>query len=143
MTRGCDNVETDNKKTMLICCLLVLVVFACGWLLYRHYNAAGTSTGNNAINTVQSTERDNQSARHDINAATGEIESAQSELNAAGTDLDAATESVIRLQGSSQSDKKTISECNSLVESGRGNIEEARGIFEAVDSANKTDGASR
>ena len=134
-----------HKKVIDYCCciFLCICVVTCGVLLFRHYRNAGTATGHDAAVTIQQIEGDNQSARHDIDSASSQIESAQAKLDNSISDLDRASDSVGQLQSSVDSDKDTISECNSLIESGRGNVEEARGIFEAVDSANKTDGASR
>jgi peptidoglycan hydrolase CwlO-like protein len=136
----------DNHKkeiTYGLCILLVIIVCSCGWLLHRHYTAAGESTGHDAEVTVQSAERDNQSARNDIGNAANQIESAQSDLDRAGADIDSASESVGQLQESVDSNQRTISECNNLLESSRSDIAEARGIFADIDRANQEDGTSR
>ena len=125
------------------CVFLCLCVVTCGVLLFRHYRNAGTATGHDATVTIQQIEGDNQSARHDIDSASSQIESAQAKLDNSISDLDRASDSVGQLQSSVDSDKITIDDCQRLIDESRGNVEEARGIFEAVDSANKTDGASR
>lgn len=142
-TRGCDNVETYNKKTMLICCLLVLVVFAFGWLLFRHYRNAGTATGHDATVTIQQIEGDNQSARHDINESSSQIGLAQEELNKSIDGINAATDTVNQLQDSVDDNERTLDECQQLISDSRGDIEEARKILADIDSTNQTTGASR
>lgn len=134
-----------HKKVIDYCCcvFLCLCVVTCGVLLFRHYRNAGTATGHDATVTIQQIEGDNQSARHDIDSASSQIESAQAKLDNSISDLDRASDSVGQLQSSVDSDKITIDDCQRLIDESRGNVEEARGIFEAVDNANKTDGASR
>lgn len=129
-----------DKKTWIIAVLLVVLVASGGWLLYRHYNSAGTADGRSAIDTVEQIERNDKSAGHDVDNAADQIKSAQSELDRAGTDVDDAQQSADRLQESVQSNQDTIGECNNLVESGRAGIAAERSIIANVDQANQGTG---
>lgn len=135
--------EGHKKAINYSCCVFICVcVFTCGVLLFRHYNSAGQSAGNDANVTIQQIEGDNQSARHDIDSASSQIESAQAKLDDSISDLDRASDSVGQLQSTVDSDKITIDDCQRLIDESRGNIEEARRIFADIDSTNQETGTS-
>lgn len=147
----------EDKKTWIIALLLVILVAASGWLLYRHYNSAGTADGQRAIDTVEQLKQSNQSAMDDnstaggdISAAQIQIESAQSELNGASTDIDNARQSVDSLQESVGNSADTIDdsaklldELDASIKQSKANVTAERNIIESVNSGNKTNGASR
>jgi len=115
------------KKIMYF--IVILIVAACGWLLYRHYNSIGQSDSNTINSTIQQAESDNQSARADVGSAADQIESAQSKLDSAATDLDNAQQSVDSLQTDNSDDQAVIDQCNDLVASSRDNLAAAREIL--------------
>ena len=117
-----------------------VIVFVFGiWLLY---------TANRTVNeysdvhdTVQSVESDNQQARQQINSASKQIEHAQNKLNDSIKRTGEITNRVNNAQKRTDGNSKIIRECEDIVSAGRRDVEEARGIFESVDKANKVNGA--
>ena len=123
-----------------IVCITAFIFFVLGsWLLY---------TANRTVNeysdvhdTVQSVESDNQQARQQIGNATAEINSAQKQLRVSIKRTGEITESVKRTKERTDSNSKIIGECEDIISAGRRDAEEARGIFDSVDKANKVIGA--
>ena len=71
----------QNKKNIVVACVLLCVVIAGGWLVYRYYNHSAERENRNVVNTVQSVEDDNQRARDNINTATEQIRQARQQLD--------------------------------------------------------------
>lgn len=109
------------------------------WLLY---------TANRTVNeysdvhdTVQQAETDNRSARQQIGNASAEIDSAQKQLGRSIQRTDRITERTQQAKRRVNDNSKIIGECQNLIDSGRRDVEEARGIFADIDQANKGNGA--
>ena len=109
------------------------------WCLY---------TANRTVNeysdvhdTVQSVESDNQQARQQINSASKQIEHAQKQLSVSIKRTDGITERTQQAERRVDDNSKIIGECQDIVDAGRRDTEEARGIFADVDKANKVNGA--
>ena len=123
-----------------IVCITAFIFFVLGsWLLY---------TANRTVNeysdvhdTVQSVESDNREARQQIGNATAEINSAQKQLSVSIKRTDRITERTQQAERRVDDNSKIIGECQDIVDAGRRDTEEARGIFADVDKANKVNGA--
>lgn len=109
------------------------------WCLY---------TANRTVNeysdvhdTVQSVESDNREAKQQIGNASKQIEHAQNKLNDSIKRTGEITNRVNNAQKRTDGNSKIIRECEDIVSAGRRDVEEARGIFESVDKANKVNGA--
>ena len=109
------------------------------WCLYT---ANRTENDNrNVHDTVQSVESDNQQARQQINSASKQIEHAQKQLSVSIKRTDGITERTRQAERRVDDNSKIIGECQDIVDAGRRDTEEARGIFADVDKANKVNGA--
>ena len=109
------------------------------WCLYT---ANRTENDNrNVHDTVQQIETDNRSARQQINSASKQVEHAQKQLGRSIQRTDRITERTQQAKKRVDGNSKIIGECQNLIDSGRRDTEEARGIFADVDKANKVNGA--
>ena len=117
--------------------VVVLVAVAVGWFGREYYDDRNAADNNDAAITIQQAQRNNQSAGADIGNAAAQIESAQSKLDAGQADLDTASGRISELQDRADADTAILDECQSLVDVGRINLEEARRIFADVDRENK------
>lgn len=145
-----------DKKIIIAIVLAILIGFASGWFLCRHYDTTEQSNGDSAISTVEQLESNNESASDDnstagtyIESAQGEIESAQSELQSASTNVDDARQSVSDLKESINNSTGTTSDISGLLDqldasirASKDNIATERNIINSVDGSNKTDGTS-
>lgn len=122
--------------------VIVLVAVAVGWLGCRYYDGrTGIATDySDAAVTVQQAQRDNQSAIADVGVAAAQIGDAQSALDAGQADIATASGRVDELQDRADADAAVIDECQSLLDVGRRNLAEARGIFADVDRENSGGG---
>lgn len=127
-----------NIVSIVIISACAFFVLGC-WLLY---------TANRTVNeysdvhdTVQSVESDNREARQQIGNATAEINSAQKQLSVSIKRTDRITERTQQAERRVDDNSKIIGECQDIVDAGRRDTEEARGIFADVDKANKVNGA--
>lgn len=117
---------------------VLFFVIGC-WCLYTANRTANDY--NNVRDTVQSAERDNQQARQQINSASAEIDSAQKQLSISIKRTGEITESVKHVKERTDGNSKIIGECQTLIDAGRRDTAEARGIFADIDQANKGNGA--
>lgn len=116
-----------------------VIVFVFGiWLLYTANRTANEYS--DVHDTVQSVTSDNQQARQQIGNASAEIDSAQKQLGRSIKRTGEITESVKRAKERTDGNAEIIGECQNLIDSGRRDVEEARGIFADVDQANKGNG---
>ena len=127
----------DAKKTIAVVLLVCLCVIV-GWFGRGYYDDRVTDS-NDASVTIQQVERDNQSARDDVGNAATEIDNAQSKLNSGQADVNTAIGRLDELQDRADADATIIDECQSIIDVGRINIEEAKRIFADVDRENKLD----
>ena len=109
------------------------------WLLYTANRTANDY--HHVTDTVQSIESDNQQARQQIGNATAEINSAQKQLSVSIKRTDRITERTQQAERRVDDNSKIIGECQDIVDAGRRDTEEARGIFADVDKANKVNEA--
>lgn len=91
--------------------------------------------------TVQQAERDNQQARQQIGNASAEIDSAQKQLSVSIKRTDRITERTKQVKRRVDDNSRIIGECQNLIDSGRRDTAEARGIFAYIDKRNKVNGA--
>ena len=131
--------ETNDKykKGIGLAVMLCIIVAAFGWLLFRYYAHRANSDSNDAIRTVQQVERDNKSARDANTEADSLNESVGAELDAGQADLNNATESVGRLQNSSNERTELIGTAKEGLADSQRLIDEERGIFADVDEASQ------
>ena len=125
-----------------VMCVSAFIFISCiigGWLYYTANRTANDY--HHVTDTVQSVESDNQQARQQIGNATAEINSAQKQLRVSIKRTGEITESVKRTKERTDSNSKIIGECEDIISAGRRDAEEARGIFDSVDKANKVIGA--
>ena len=116
------------------------VFFVLGvWLLYTANRTANDY--HDVHDTVQSVESDNREARQQIGNATAEINSAQKQLSVSIKRTDRITERTQQAERRVDDNSKIIGECQDIVDAGRRDTEEARGIFADVDKANKVNEA--
>lgn len=123
---------------VFMCVAVLFFVVGC-WCLYTANRTANDY--NHVTDTVQSVESDNQQARQQINSASAEINSAQKQLRRSIQRTGEITESVKRTKERTDGNSKIIGECQDIVDAGRRDIEEARGIFADIDKANQGNGA--
>lgn len=114
-----------------VCCIA-------GWLLYT--TSRTENDYHNVTDTVQSAERDNREARQQIGNASEPIEHAQKQLSVSIKRTDRITERTKQVKRRVDDNSRIIGECQTLIDAGRRDVEEARGIFESVDQANKGNG---
>lgn len=127
----------NAKKTIAVVLLVSLCVIV-GWVGRGYYDDRAADN-NDASITIQQAQRDNQSAINDVGDATAQIDDAQSALVGGQADLAAAAGQVDELQSRADEDAAVIDECQSLIDVGRIQLEEAKRIFADVDRENKLD----
>lgn len=116
-----------------------VIVFVFGiWLLY---------TANRTVNeysdvhdTVQSVESDNREARQQINSAAGKVESAEKQLRRSIKRVDRITERTQQVKRRVDDNSGIVRGCEDIVDAGRRDVKEARGIFADIDKRNKENG---
>ena len=109
------------------------------WLLYTANRTANDY--HHVHDTVQSIESDNREARQQIGNASKQIEHAEKQLNDSIKRTDRITERTQQIKRRVDGNAEIIGECRNIIESGRRDTEEARGIFADIDERNKVNGA--
>ena len=127
----------DAKKTIAVVLLVCLCVIV-GWFGRGYYDNRDADN-NDASVTIQQAERDNQSARNDVGNAATQIDDAQSKLDSGQADVNTAIGRLDELQDRADADATIIDECQSLIDVGSEQLEEAERIFADIDIANKRD----
>lgn len=121
-------------------CITTFVFFVFSiWLLYTASRT--TNDYHNVNDTVQQVEADNRNARQQIESASAEIGKAEIKLNDGIKRTDRITKSVTDVKKRVDDNSKIIGECQNLIESGRRDTQEARGIFADIDERNKITGS--
>lgn len=120
----------ENKKTLIVFCIVLIFVFAFGWLLCRYYDSCAHEDSANVVRTVQSVKDDNQRARENIGTATKQIRQA-------GQQLDSLAESIDASQRTVDNNKAVIDDSRQLIESSQRNLEQAESILGDIDRANQ------
>ena len=127
----------DHLTDIIIIGACLFFIIGCWWL----YTENRTSNEYNHVNdTVQQAETDNRSARQQIGNASAKINSAQNKLNDSIKRTGEITNRVNNAQKRIDINSKIIGECEGIVSAGRGDVEEARSIFDSVDKANQGNG---
>ena len=120
----------ENKKTLIVFCIVLIFVFAFGWLLCRYYDSRAREDGADVARTVQSVKDDNQRARENIDTATEQIRQA-------GQQLDSLAESIDASQRTVDDNKAVIDDSRQLIESSQRSLEQAESILSDIDRANQ------
>ena len=123
---------------VFMCVAVLFFVVGC-WCLYTSNRTANEY--HDVHDTVQQIETDNREARQQIGNASAEIDSAQKQLSISIKRTDRITERTQQAERRVDDNSKIIGECQDIVDAGRRDTEEARGIFADVDKANKVNGA--
>ncbi|WP_337803090.1 hypothetical protein [Megasphaera sp.] len=119
-----------NKKTLIVFCIVLIFVFAFGWLLCRYYDSRAREDGANVVRTVQSVKDDNQRARENIGTATEQIRQAGQQLDSIADSIDASQRTV-------DDNKAVIDDSRQLIESSQRSLEQAKSILSDIDRANQ------
>ncbi|WP_329756402.1 hypothetical protein [Allisonella histaminiformans] len=122
---------------VFMCVAVIFFVLGC-WCLYTANRTANEY--HDVHDTVQQVKADNRNARQQINSASEQIEHAQKQLNVSIKRTDRITERTKQVKRRVDDNSRIIGECQNLIDSGRRDVEEARGIFADVDQANKGNG---
>lgn len=120
----------ENKKTLIVFCIVLIFVFAFGWLLCRYYDSCAREDSANVVRTVQSVKDDNQRARENIGAATEQIRQAGQQLDSLTNSIDASKRTV-------DNNKTVIDDSRQLIESSQRSLEQAESILSDIDRANQ------
>lgn len=120
----------ENKKTLIVFCIVLIFVFAFGWLLCRYYDICAREDGADVVRTVQSVKDDNQRARENIGTATEQIRQAGQQLDSLAESIDASSRTV-------DNNKAVIDDSRQLIESSQRNLEQAESILGDIDRANQ------
>ena len=113
-----------NKIYFVVCILLVVLAFAAGWMVCRHYEPANDTPINRTVDNVQA---DADRAGYEINTAGKELESGQKRLS----DATATTDRIAERNTESAS---LIADCRKL-------IDELAKQCADIENANKTERA--
>ena len=127
----------EKKKYILIAVSIVTILLSVCFLLCRHYRAVEQSTGSDVDTTIQQIETNNDRARATVIQSTELNQSAQAELINGQTDVSRATESVDRLQQSSDKRSELIESAESEIAGSKQLVREEREIFADIGRANK------
>ena len=120
----------ENKKTLIVFCIVLIFVFAFGWLLCRYYDSRAREDSTNVVRTVQSVKDDNQRARESVNTATEQIRQAGQQLDSLADSIDASQRTV-------DDNKTVIDDSRQLIESSQRSLEQAESILSDIDRANQ------
>ena len=123
---------------MFMCVAVLFFAVGC-WCLYTANRTANDY--HDIHDTVQQAERDNQQARQQIGNASAEIDSAQKQLSVSIKRTGEITERTKQVKRRVDDNSRIIGECQTLIEAGRRDAEEARSIFADIDERNKVNGA--
>lgn len=124
---------TDHITDIITISALVAFMLGC-WILYTANRT--TNEYHDVNDTVQQAQNYNRDARGEIKSASAEIDNTQKQLDNSVKRTNGITESVKRVKERTDSNSELIKECQDIVDSSRRDVEEARRIFTAVDSAN-------
>lgn len=120
----------ENKKTLVVSCVILVFVFAFGWLLCRYYDGRAREDSADVTRTVQSVKDDNQRARENVSTATEQIRQAGQQLDSLAESIDASERTV-------DDNKAVIDDSRQLIESSQRRLEQAESILSDIDRANQ------
>lgn len=127
----------ENKKTLIVFCIVLIFVFAFGWLLCRYYDSRAREDSADVVRTVQSVKDDNQRAREHIGTATEQIRQAGQQLDSLAESIDASQRTVDASQRTVDDNKAVIDDSRQLIESSQRSLEQAESILGEIDRANQ------
>ena len=135
-----EKIQEFCKNHIVDVFMFVAVMFfaICCWCLYTANRTANDY--HDVHDTVQQIETDNREARQQIGNASEQIEHAQNKLNNSIKRTGEITNRVNNAQKRIDGNAEIVRECQDIIEAGRRDTAEARGIFADIDQANKTDG---
>ena len=119
-----------NKKTLIVSCVVLVLVFAFDWLLCRYYDGRAREDSADVTRTVQSVKDDNQRARENVSTATEQIRQAGQQLNSLAESIDASERTV-------NDNKAVIDDSRQLIESSQRRLKQAESILREIDRANQ------
>lgn len=120
----------ENKKALIVSCVVLVLVFAFGWLLCRYYDGRARADSADVTRTVQSVKDDNQRARENVSTATEQIRQAGQQLDSLAESIDASERTV-------DDNKAVIDDSRQLIESSQRSLEQAESILSDIDRANQ------
>lgn len=120
----------ENKKTLIVSCVVLVLVFAFSWLLCRYYDGRAREDSADVTRTVQSVKDDNQRARENVSTATEQIRQAGQQLDSLAESIDASERTV-------DDNKAVIDDSRQLIESSQRSLEQAESILSDIDKANQ------
>lgn len=120
----------ENKKTLIVSCVVLVLVFAFDWLLCRYYDGRAREDSADVVRTVQSVKDDNQRARENVSTATEQIRQAGQQLDSLAESIDASERTV-------NDNKAVIDDSRQLIESSQRSLEQAESILSDIDRANQ------
>lgn len=127
----------EKKRYIIIAVSIVTILLSVCFLLCRHYRTVEQSAGSDVDTTIQQIETNNDRARATVIQSTELNQSAQAELINGQADVSRATESVNRLQQSSDKRSELIESAESEIAGSQQLIREEREIFADIDRTNK------
>lgn len=119
-----------NQKVIIVSCVVLVLVFAFGWLLCRYYDGRAHEDSAGVTRTVQSVKDDNQRARENVSTATEQIRQAGQQLDSLAESIDASERTV-------DDNKAVIDDSRQLIESSQRSLEQAESILSDIDRANQ------
>ena len=123
---------------VFMCVAVLFFVVGC-WCLYTANRTANDY--HHVTGTVQSIESDNKQAEREIKSASAEVEHAQKQLDQSIKRTDRITERTQQAKSRVDDNARIVRECQNLIDAGRRDVEEARGIFADIGERNKVNGA--
>ena len=123
---------TKVNKKYVVGAIIVIILLSIG---LTYFLCRGTHVSD-IRGTVDRAEQYNKQTGEQIRNASSEVESALDELDGAGSRIDRVSESIIRSKESAERNKAEIKECERIIDSGKADISEARGIIESVRQGN-------
>lgn len=119
-----------TKKNLIIVCVVLVLIGTVSWAVCRHYDGRAGRENSHVTDTVQSVERDNQTARENIGTATEQIRQAGQQLDSLADSIDASQRTV-------DDNKAVIDDSRQLIESSQRSLEQAESVLGDIDRANQ------
>lgn len=120
----------NHLVDIVISASVLFFVVGC-WCLYTANRTANEYS--DVYDTVQSVKSDNKQARQQIGNASEQIEHAQKQLGRSIHRTDRISERTKQVKRRIDDNSKIIGECQILIDAGRRDTAEARGIFADID----------
>ena len=98
----------ENKKTLIVSCVVLVFVFAFGWLLCRHYDNLERADRDNVRATIRNAQELNRDAQTELDRARAANQDAADANQNAQRAADDLADSAGKLSGLNQSDADAI-----------------------------------